>query len=119
MAEPALPTVENVFGVLRAGIDPELGTDIVELGTARAVHVDPDGKVDVTIDLTTSGCPLREQIQRDIRSRVGGLSGVTGDVQMGLANQMGLAKRLPRAELLVVTTPTLAAAVEALDAADA
>ena len=113
MAEPALPTVENVFGVLRAGIDPELGTGIVELGMARAVRVDPDGKVDVTIALTTSGCPLRAQIQRDVRSRVGGLSGVTGDVQMGLA------KRLPRAEMLVVTTPTLAAAVEALDAADA
>ena len=113
MAEPALPTVENVCGVLRAGIDPELGTDIVELGTARAVHVDPDGKVDVTIALTTSGCPLRAQIQGDVRSRVGGLSGVTGDVQMGLA------KRLPRAEMLVVTTPTLAAAVEALDPADA
>jgi len=113
MAEPALPTVENVFGVLRAGIDPELGTGIVVLGTARAVHVDPDGKVDVTIALTTSGCPLRAQIQRDVRSRVGGLSGVTGDVQMRLA------KRLPRAEMLVVTTPTLAAAVEALNAADA
>ena len=113
MVEPALPTVEDVFGILRAVIDPELGTDIVELGTARAVHVDPDGKVDVTIALTTSGCPLRAQIQRDVRSRVGGLSGVTGDVQMGLA------KRLPRAEMLVVTTPTLAAAVEALDPADA
>ena len=113
MAEPALPTVENVFGVLRAGIDPELGAGIVELGTARAVHVDPDGKVDVTIARTTSGCPLRAQIQRDVRARVGGLSGVTGDVQMGLA------KRLPRAEMLVVTTPTLAAAVEALNAADA
>ena len=57
MAEPALPTVENVFGVLRAGIDPELGTGIVELGMARAVRVDPDGKIDVTIALTTSGCP--------------------------------------------------------------
>jgi ATP-binding protein involved in chromosome partitioning len=39
--------------------------------------VDPDGKVDVTIALTTSGCPLRAQIQRDVRSRVGGLPGVT------------------------------------------
>ena len=41
-----------------------------------------------------------------------GLSGVTGDVQMGLATW------LPRAEMLVVTTPNLAAVVEALDAAD-
>ncbi len=113
MAEPALPTVENVCGVLRPGTDPNRGPATVELGTARAVHGAPAGKVAVTIALTTSGGPLRAQIQRDVRSRVGGLSGVTGDVQMGLA------KRLPRAEMLVVTTPTLAAAVEALDPADA
>ena len=78
MAEPTLPTVEDVYGILRAVIDPELGTDIVELGMARAVRVDPDGKVDVTIALTTSGCPLRAQIQGDVRTRVGGLPGVTG-----------------------------------------
>ena len=78
MAEPALPTVENVYGILRSVIDPELGTDIVELGMARAVRVDADGRVDVTIALTTSGCPLRAQIQRDVRTRVGGLPGVTG-----------------------------------------
>lgn len=77
MAEPTLPTVEDVYGILRAVIDPELGTDIVELGMARAVRVDPDGKVDVTIALTTSGCPLRAQIQGDVRTRVGGLPGVT------------------------------------------
>ena len=78
MAEPALPTVENVYGILRSVIDPELGTDIVELGMARDVRVDADGRVDVTIALTTSGCPLRAQIQRDVRTRVGGLPGVTG-----------------------------------------
>jgi ATP-binding protein involved in chromosome partitioning len=78
MAEPALPTAENVYGMLRSVIDPELGTDIVELGMARAVRVDADGRVDVTIALTTSGCPLRAQIQRDVRTRVGGLPGVTG-----------------------------------------
>ena len=78
MAEPALPTAENVYGMLRSVIDPELGTDIVELGMARTVRVDADGRVDVTIALTTSGCPLRAQIQRDVRTRVGGLPGVTG-----------------------------------------
>ena len=59
MAEPALPTVENVFGVLRAGIDPEVGTGIVELGMARAVRVDPDGKVDVTITLAAQKVAIR------------------------------------------------------------
>ena len=71
-----LPTVDDVMGVLRGVIDPELGSDIVELGMARGAVVNPDGLVEVTVALTTAGCPLRAQIQRDVRSRVGGLPGV-------------------------------------------
>ena len=71
-----LPTVDDVMGVLRGVIDPELGSDIVELGMARGAVVNPDGLVEVTVALTTSGCPLRAQIQRDVRSRVGGMPGV-------------------------------------------
>jgi ATP-binding protein involved in chromosome partitioning len=57
-------------------IDPELGSDIVELGMARDAVVGPDGLVTVTIALTTAGCPLRAQLQRDVRARVGSLPGV-------------------------------------------
>lgn len=72
----ALPTVDDVMGVLRGVIDPELGSDIVELGMARDAVVNPNGLVEVTVALTTAGCPLRAQIQRDVRSRVGGMPGV-------------------------------------------
>ena len=63
--------------MLRGVIDPELGSDIVELGMAKGAVVEPDGNVVVTIALTTSGCPLRAQIQRDVRARVSSLPGVT------------------------------------------
>ena len=43
----------------------------------RDATIDDDGAVLVTIALTTSGCPLRAQIQRDIRTRVGSAPGVT------------------------------------------
>ncbi len=76
MAEPALPTPDDVVAVLRGVIDPELGSDIVELGMVRGATVAPSGDVSVTIALTTSGCPLRAQIQRDVRARVGSLPGV-------------------------------------------
>jgi ATP-binding protein involved in chromosome partitioning len=66
-----------VFGLLRGVIDPELGSDIVDLGMAKAASVDPDGTVHVTVALTTSGCPLRAQIQKDVRARIGSLPGVT------------------------------------------
>jgi ATP-binding protein involved in chromosome partitioning len=72
-----LPTPDDVLAVLRGVIDPELGSDIVELGMAKGATVADDGRVVVTIALTTSGCPLRAQIQRDVRARVGSLPGVT------------------------------------------
>jgi ATP-binding protein involved in chromosome partitioning len=70
---------ETVTTMLRGVIDPELGSDIVELGMVRGVAVDdgPDGAVvTVTIALTTSGCPLRAQIQKDVRTRVLAMEGV-------------------------------------------
>ncbi len=66
-----------MFGLLRGVIDPELGSDIVDLGMAKAASVDPDGTVHVTVALTTSGCPLRAQIQKDVRARIGSLPAVT------------------------------------------
>ena len=63
--------------LMRGVIDPELGSDIVELGMAKGATVSDDGVIQLEIALTTSGCPLRAQIQRDIRSRLTSLPGVT------------------------------------------
>jgi ATP-binding protein involved in chromosome partitioning len=71
-----LPTQDDVIAVLRGVIDPELGSDIVDLGMVRSATVADNGDVVVKIALTTSGCHLRAQIQRDVRARVGSLPGV-------------------------------------------
>ena len=71
------PTPDDITALLRGVIDPELGSDIVDLGMAKGVTVDPDGRVTITIALTTAGCPLRAQIQKDIRARVESLPGVS------------------------------------------
>jgi ATP-binding protein involved in chromosome partitioning len=75
--EDPRPTPDDVLTALRGVIDPELGSDIVDLGMARQATVSDDGTVTVTVALTTSGCPLRAQIQRDVRTRVGSMPGVT------------------------------------------
>ncbi|HVX20731.1 MAG TPA: Mrp/NBP35 family ATP-binding protein [Acidimicrobiales bacterium] len=75
---PAPPTAEEAREALRAVIDPELGADIVELGMVRQLDVGPDGVVSVSVALTVAGCPLRAQIERDVRGRLGGLPGVSG-----------------------------------------
>ncbi len=77
MVSPTPPSSEEIIGYLRGVIDPELGSDIVELGMARSAKVDSEGVVLLEIALTTSGCPLRAQIQKDIRGRLENLPGVT------------------------------------------
>jgi ATP-binding protein involved in chromosome partitioning len=63
--------------MLRAVIDPELGDNIVDLGMAGEPIVTPEGLVTIPIKLTIRGCPLRAQIQKDIKSRVETHPGVT------------------------------------------
>ena len=110
---PQAPSVDEVTAVLTHVVDPELGANIVELGMAREVVVAAQGElaarvprivlsrtddgpdranggtpegavVVVTLALTTSGCPLRAQLRRDIIERVGSLPGV-GEVRISWA----------------------------------
>jgi ATP-binding protein involved in chromosome partitioning len=71
------PATDDVRGVLRGVIDPELHASIVDLGMVDDVTIDPDGAVTVQIALTTLGCPLRGQIKKDVESKVRGLPGVS------------------------------------------
>jgi ATP-binding protein involved in chromosome partitioning len=64
------------MALLEGVIDPELGSNIVELGMAKGATIEADGTARVRIALTTAGCPLRAQIQKDVRARVASLPGV-------------------------------------------
>ena len=70
-------TEEAVRAALLGVIDPELGDNVVELGMVKAVECHPGGGVDVTLALTTAGCPLRAQLMNDVRSSVGRLPGAS------------------------------------------
>jgi len=61
---------------LRAVIDPELRRDIVELQMVRSIDVNANGVVDVTVSLTTAGCPIRSHFQNGVAQAVQGLDGV-------------------------------------------
>jgi ATP-binding protein involved in chromosome partitioning len=76
MSPSTPPTPDDLRSSLRGVIDPELGSDIVDLGMVRHVEIDGAGSVVVTIVLTTAGCPLRAQIQRDVRARLESVPGV-------------------------------------------
>jgi ATP-binding protein involved in chromosome partitioning len=72
------PTPDDVRELLRGVVDPELGSDVVDLGMIRSTAVAPDGAVTVEVALTTAGCPLKAQLQRDITARVGSAPGTSG-----------------------------------------
>jgi ATP-binding protein involved in chromosome partitioning len=83
-----LPTLDQVREALARVDDPEIRKPITELGMVRDVVVGADGRVTVTVDLTTQGCPLKETITRDVTREVGRVPGVTGvDVPMGVMDE--------------------------------
>ncbi|HEY5316721.1 MAG TPA: Mrp/NBP35 family ATP-binding protein [Solirubrobacteraceae bacterium] len=73
-----MPTNEQVIEALKAVIDPELRRDIVELQMVRSVDVHDNGVVDVTVSLTTAGCPIRDHFQTGVSQALRELDGVTG-----------------------------------------
>ena len=85
--EQQIPSVDAVIALLRSVIDPELGSDIVDLGMVPSVTVSPDGDVVVEVKLTIGGCPLRAQIRKDIETRVATHPGVrTVNIEWGEMN---------------------------------
>ena len=88
MPPSPVPSEADVLAMLRGVVDPELGSDIVDLGMVSGVEVADDGRVTVTVVLTISGCPLRVQIRDDVESKVRSLLGVTDvDVRFGEMTQ--------------------------------
>ncbi len=93
-------TPEAIRGVLRGVIDPELNVDIVELGMVDRIDVGPTGFVEVVINLTIAGCPLRTQIRNDALARIRSLPGVTdANVSFGELNQAQRSQVMQRARL--------------------
>ncbi len=68
-------TQDDVIEALRPVQDPELHRSIVELGMVRSVDLALP-LVTVGVDLTIAGCPLRNQIDREVTAAVEALDGV-------------------------------------------
>jgi len=75
---PATPTSEQVLAALATVNDPEIRRPITELGMVKAIEVRPSGEVLVGVFLTVAGCPMRDQITREVTAAVERIDGVTG-----------------------------------------
>jgi ATP-binding protein involved in chromosome partitioning len=69
------PTEAAVRESLTRVIDPELRRDVVDLDMVGTIEIDGGG-VGVQIILTTPGCPLRADLERQVQEHVGAVEGV-------------------------------------------
>ena len=72
-----MPTHDEILKSLENVIDPELRQNIVVLGMVRSIQQREGGQVDVTVSLTTPGCPIRRHFQTGVVEAVRALPGVT------------------------------------------
>ncbi|HEY3970057.1 MAG TPA: P-loop NTPase [Solirubrobacteraceae bacterium] len=68
---------DEALKALEVVIDPELRRSIVELEMVRSIDISENGVVDVTVSLTTAGCPIRGHFQTSVAEAVSALDGVT------------------------------------------
>jgi metal-sulfur cluster biosynthetic enzyme len=73
--QAAAVKAETVIKALTGVLDPELGVDIVNLGLVYGVHVQ-GGCINLTMTLTTPGCPLHAVIENDVRRTLERVQGV-------------------------------------------
>src|SRR3954452_17129759 len=90
---------EQVIAALRTVKDPELFKDIVTLGMVKDVRVGGDS-VDLTVELTTPACPLKDVIDRDVKAALQRIGIAPENVRLNLtANTRGPAAG-PRSDVL-------------------
>jgi ATP-binding protein involved in chromosome partitioning len=73
----------KILEALKTVRDPELHVDIVSLGMIEDLKVESDS-VSLTVNLTTPGCPLKAQIEKEVRDALSRVPGVaTVQLKMG------------------------------------
>lgn len=71
MPKEAVKNLEQAIkDKLKLVLDPELGVSILDLGLIYGISVSTEGVCKITMTLTTIGCPLFAQIQKEIEDRV-------------------------------------------------
>ncbi len=76
MSEAVLPSQEQVIEALKVVKDPEIPVNVVDLGLVYEVDVKEGGTIDITMTLTSIGCPAQDIVKADAEIAVMRLEGV-------------------------------------------
>jgi len=73
----------EVYEAISTVIDPEVGFNVVEMGLIYDAQISEDNHVNVTMTLSTRGCPLHQAMMEWVRESVERLESVHGcDVEV-------------------------------------
>ena len=67
----------NIIGALKTVFDPEIPSDIYELGLIYRVDIDDDRNVSIDMTLTAPACPVAEEMPVWVDNAVSSVPGVT------------------------------------------
>jgi ATP-binding protein involved in chromosome partitioning len=74
---------QAIWDALRTVQEPDLGRDLVSLNMIKDLRISPEGRVSLTVVLTTPACPLKARIESEVQAAVMRVPGVSGvEVQM-------------------------------------
>lgn len=68
---------ENIISALKTVYDPEIPTNVYDLGLIYRVDVSEGGRVFVRMTLTNAGCPMSEYLYSEVDTAVRSVEGVT------------------------------------------
>src|SRR6204780_4307538 len=69
-------TEAEIRKALEVVIDPELHRSIIELDMVRSIEIGANGVVDITVSLTTPGCPIKGHFQTAVAEAAVALEGI-------------------------------------------
>jgi FeS assembly SUF system protein len=70
------PLLADIIAALKTVYDPEIPSDIYELGLIYAVDVDDDRNVAISMTLTAPGCPVAGEMPKWVENAVNAVPGV-------------------------------------------
>ncbi len=77
----------DVLDALKGVKDPEIHRDLVELGMIKDIRIG-EGTLSLTVNLTTPACPLKAQIEREVREALASRLGPDLDIAIHLGAEV-------------------------------
>jgi len=69
--------MEKIIAALKTVYDPEIPSDIYELGLIYKIEMDEAGRVKIEMTLTSPMCPVADSLPLEVQQKVGEVEGVT------------------------------------------